>query len=66
MEGRRTSVPVKEGLTPEHGSELLADTLEELLDGSGVTNKGDGHLEALGWDVAHGGLDVVGDPLDEV
>jgi len=26
----------------------------------------DGHLEALWRDVAHGRLDVVGDPLDEV
>merc|ERR1719258_990005 len=61
-----TSVPVKEGLAAEHGSELLGDALEELLDGGGVTDEGGGHLEATGGDVADGGLDVVGDPLDEV
>ena len=57
---------MEEGLAAEHGSELLRHALEHLLDGSGVTDKGGGHLESLGGDVAHGGLDVVGDPLDEV
>merc|ERR1712057_50661 len=33
-----TSVPVKEGLATEHASELLGNTLPELLDGGGVTN----------------------------
>merc|ERR1712057_51696 len=61
-----TSVPVKEGLATEHASELLGDTLPELLDGGGVTNEDGSHLETLGGDVAHGGLDVVGDPLHEV
>merc|ERR1719407_317579 len=61
-----TSVPVKEGLATEHASELLGDTLPELLDGSGVTNEDGSHLETLGGDVADGGLDVVGDPLHEV
>lgn len=28
----------------EHGGELLADTLEELLDGSRVANEGDRHF----------------------
>ena len=53
-------------LAPEHDGELLGDALPGLLDGGGVANKGGGHLEALGRDVADGGLDVVGDPLDEV
>ena len=61
-----TSVPVKERLAAEHGGELLGDALEHLLDGGGVTDEGGSHLEALGGDVAHGGLHVVGDPLDEV
>merc|ERR1712144_116098 len=61
-----TSVPVKEGLAAEHAGELLGDTLPELLDGSGVTDEDGRHLETLGGDVAHGGLDVVGDPLHEV
>merc|ERR1711977_772103 len=55
-----TSVPVKEGLATEHASELLGDTLPELLDGGGVTNEDGSHLETLGGDVADGGHDVVG------
>ena len=61
-----TSVPMKEGLSAEHSSELLTDSLEHLLDGGGVSEEGDGHLETLGRDIADGGLDVVGDPLNEV
>ena len=61
-----TCVPVKESLAPEHSCELLADTLEHLLDGSGVAHKGGSHLEALGGDVTDGRLDVVGDPLHKV
>jgi len=61
-----TGVPVQEGLTPEHRSELLSHTFEHVLDGGGVSDEGGGHLESLGWDVAHGGLDVVGDPFNEV
>merc|ERR1712141_29209 len=57
-----TSVPVEESLAAEHSGELLGDTLEELLDGSAVSNEGSGHLESTGWDVADSGLDVVGDP----
>ncbi|KGL97622.1 hypothetical protein N301_00738, partial [Charadrius vociferus] len=59
-------VPVEEGLAPEHGRELLRDPLEELLDGRAVADEGDGHLEAPRWDVTHGRLHVVGDPLHEV
>merc|ERR1719458_2058792 len=59
-------VPVQESLAPEHSSELLGHALEHLLDGGGVANEGGTHLEALGGDVTHGRLDVVGDPLDEV
>lgn len=61
-----TGVPVQEGLSSEHGSELFSDTLEHLLDGGGVSDEGHGHLEALGGDITDGGLDVVGDPLHEV
>mmetsp|Transcript_3264 Transcript_3264/g.5371 ORF Transcript_3264/g.5371 Transcript_3264/m.5371 type:complete len:455 (+) Transcript_3264:329-1693(+) len=61
-----TSVPVQESLAPEHGSELLRDTLEHLLDGSAVTNEGSRHLKTLRRDIANGGLDIVGDPLNEV
>merc|ERR1719460_1375917 len=61
-----TSVPVEEGLAAEHASELLGDTLPQLLDGSRVTDEDRRHLEALRWDIADGGLNVVRDPLDEV
>ena len=61
-----TGVPVEESLSPEHSSELLGDPLEHLLDSSGVSDEGHGHLKALGGDVADGGLDVVGDPFHEV
>ena len=57
---------IAEYLSPEHSSELLGDSLEELLDGGGVADKGGGHLESPGWDVADSSLDVVGDPLHEV
>ena len=57
---------MKEGLSAEHSSELLANSLEHLLDGGGVSEEGHGHLETLGRDIADGGLDVVGDPLNEV
>jgi hypothetical protein len=59
-------VPMQEGLAAEHGGELLADALKHLLNRGGVADEGGGHLEALGGDVADAGLDVVGDPLDEV
>ena len=57
---------MQESLTTEHSSELLADALEELLDGSAVTNKGGRHLETTGRDVTNGRLDVVRDPLNKV
>jgi len=61
-----SGIPMEEGLSSEHSSELLANSLEHLLDGSRVSDEGGGHLETLGRDVTNGGLDVVGDPLDEV
>jgi len=48
-----SGLPVKEGLSPEHGSELLCDSLEHLLDGGGVSYEGHAHLESLGRDIAH-------------
>ena len=61
-----TCVPVEEGLPTEHGSELFSYPLEKLLDGSGVTDEGGGHLEATGRDVADGSFDIVGDPFNKV
>merc|ERR1712050_100895 len=59
-------VPMQECLTPEHGSEVLRHPLEHLLDGGRVPGEGDGHLEALGWDIADRAFDVVRDPLHEI
>jgi len=61
-----SGVPVEEGLAAEHAGELLSNALEHLLDASVVTDEGHGHLQTLGRDVTDGGLNVVGDPLDEV
>ena len=57
---------MQESLTFEHGSELVADTLEELLDRGRVSEERDGHLEVTRRDVTLRGKDVVRDPLDEV
>ena len=57
---------MKESFASEHGSELLGNPLEELLDGGGVTDEGRRHLQAARRDVTHSSLDVVGDPLHEV
>ena len=57
---------MQESLAAEHGRKLLADALEELLDGRAVANECGGHFEPAGRDVAHGRLDVVWDPLDKV
>ena len=57
---------MEESLSPEHSGELLADPLEELLDGGAVSDESGGHLESSGRNVTDSGLDVVGDPFDEV
>ena len=51
---------MQEGLSAEHGRELVGDALEELLNGGRVPDKCDRHLEPTRWDVAVSGLDVVG------
>merc|ERR1719199_1326789 len=61
-----TGVPMEEGLSSEHAGELFTNSLKHLLDGGGVTEEGNGHLESLWWDIANGGFDVVWDPLNEV
>merc|ERR1719446_1800729 len=57
---------MEEGLSSEHSSELLTNSLEHLLDGSRVTEEGNGHLETLWWDIANSRLDVVWNPFNEV
>ena len=59
-------VPMQEGLALEHGSELVADTLEQLLDGSRVAEESDSHLETTRGNVALSSQHVVGDPFNEV
>jgi len=61
-----SGVPMEEGLSSEHAGELLTNSLEHFLDGGGVTEEGNSHLESLWWDIANSRLDVVWDPLDEV
>ena len=61
-----SSVPMQESLATEHSCELLADTLEELLDGGAVANESGSHLQTTRWDVANGGLHIVGDPFHKV
>jgi hypothetical protein len=57
---------MEESLSSEHSSELFGDSLEHLLDGSGVTNESDRHLESLWWDIANSGFDVVWNPFNEI
>lgn len=59
-------VPMQESLATEHGRELGADPLEELLDRSAVSDEGRRHLEVPRGNRAQGGLHVVRNPLDEV
>lgn len=59
-------VPVQDGLLVEHGSKLLLDVLEQLLDGQAVANDGDCHFQATGRDIADSCLDIIGDPFHKV
>jgi len=45
---------------------LFGDSLEHFLDGGGVTDEGNGHLETLGGDIANGRFNVIGDPFNEI
>ena len=44
-------VSVQEGLALEHGAKVVTDTLEELLDGSGVATEGNCHLTTVWRDI---------------
>mmetsp|Transcript_25929 Transcript_25929/g.36968 ORF Transcript_25929/g.36968 Transcript_25929/m.36968 type:complete len:407 (-) Transcript_25929:320-1540(-) len=61
-----SGIPMQEGLTTEHNSELLSNTLPRLLDTSGVTNKDTRHFHSSGWDITNGRLEVIGDPFNKV
>merc|ERR1712228_803726 len=60
------SVPMQESLATKHSREILGDSLEHLLDRRGVAGESHRHFQAFGGNVAHGRLDVVRDPLNEV
>jgi len=57
---------MQESLPLEHGSELIADTFEQLLNGRRIAKESDGHLQTAGSDVTLGGLDIVGNPFHEI
>jgi hypothetical protein len=57
---------MQESLSSEHSTELITNTLEEFLDRGGVTDEGRRHSETTWWDGAESGLDIVGNPLNEV
>ena len=57
---------MQEGLSPEHGGELLSDAFEQFLRRRRVADEGGRHLETPRWDVAHGRLHVARNPFDEV
>ncbi|KFW82779.1 hypothetical protein N305_07760, partial [Manacus vitellinus] len=59
-------VPVQEGLSAEHRSELLRNAFEQLLDGRAVANEGGRHFEAARWNVTDRCLNVIGDPLNKI
>ena len=57
---------MEESLSSKHSCELFSDSLEHLLDGSWVSNKCNGHLKSLWWDITNGWFDVIGDPFNKV
>jgi len=57
---------MEESLSSEHSSELFSDSLEHFLDGSGVSEECNWHLESLWWDIANWWFNVVWNPLNEV
>ena len=57
---------MQESFSSEHGSKLFANSLEQFLDGSGVSDEGGGHFQASGRDVANSSFDVVGNPFNKV
>lgn len=60
------SVPVQESLSSKHGTELVTNSLEQLLDRSGVTDESSSHVQILWRNRANSSLHVVRNPLDEV
>jgi len=61
-----TGVPMEEGLSSEHSSELFTDSLEHFLDSSWVSEECNSHLETLWWDITDWWFNVVWDPFNEI
>ena len=59
-------IPMQESFPLEHGSELVTDTLEQLLNRSRVTQERNSHLQATRRDVTLRSENVVRNPLNEV
>ena len=57
---------MQESLPLEHGSELIADTFEQLLDSRRIAEESYGHLQAARSDVTLSGLDIVWNPFHEI
>ena len=62
----RTCVPMEESFPSEHSCKLFWDSLEQLLNGSWVTNEGGSHLESSWWNVTNGDFHIIGNPLYKV
>merc|ERR1712054_216296 len=57
---------MQESLAPEHGREVLSNTLEHFLNGRGISSECDSHLQPFRWNIADACLYIVGNPLDEI
>ena len=57
---------MQESLSPEHGCELLTNSLEQLLNCCAVPNKCCRHLKPSRWNVTNSSLDIVRNPLHEI
>ena len=56
---------MKESFSFDHCCELITNSLENSLDGSGIANESHGHLEALVGYITDSSLNIVGDPFYE-
>ena len=57
---------MQKGLFDEHFGKLFADSTEKELHAGSVSDEGGTTVESLGRNVAEGGFDAAGNPLDEV
>lgn len=60
------SIPMQEGLPLEHGSELIADTLEKFLDSGRVAQEGNSHFKPSRRNVTVSSENIVGDPFHKI